>query len=328
MDKVYIRNELKEVFLYVFLFVTFSLIVPLVAGFSFSGFSESFSEGLIHISDYLGTFLVYIFLMIASLFLIIYPLASLLVINKGEHPATQKNPTWFRIFTVSLIFNPEDSALWNLSEAMGLKGEKNFMRWSKNFFRVFIIATLIFGGLGILQVSNPALNVVGVPTQQLQQITVGSDIVFGSVVPAFSENGTFMFIMFFLLGIVAYFTSKFIKNKKLALAIFFLVGFTLIAPLMGVFWSSFHNIVYGNSDASLQAAFFFGMVGTWMTLLTGIFIYWLLWHFFNNLFIKLLSAIAVTEDIIFIALITWVSLLLFWLSVEYLAWRIRRGKTE
>jgi len=248
----------------------------------------------------------------------------LLIIKKGEHPATQPNPTWFRIFTVSMIFNPEDGALWQLSEAMGLKGEKNFMKWSGSILRVFVIAILMFGLLGIFQISNPTLNVVGVPTQELQQITVGSDIVFGSVIPAFSENGTFLFILFFLMGVVAYFTSKYIKDKKMAKITFYVIGFALIAPLMGWFWRSLHNIVYGSSDASLNAAFFFGTVGTWMTLLTGIFVFWLMWHFFNNLFIKLLSAISIKEDITFIAWASWGVLLLLWITVEVLKRRWRK----
>lgn len=324
MSKEYIRNELKEVFLYVFLLVLFGFIIPLAAGFSWRGFEVSITSGLIHISDYLGTFLVYLFLLIASLFLIIYPLASLLIIRKGEHPATQDNPTWFRIFTVSWIFNPEDGALWQLSEAMGLKGEKNFMRWSKSILRVFVIAILMFGFLGILQISNPALNVVGVPTQELQQITVGSDIIFGSVIPAFSENGTFLFVLFFLAGVVAYLTSKYIKDKKMAKLVFFMVAIVILAPLMGLFWRSFHNIVYGSSDASLRAAFLFGTIGTWLTIFTGIFVFWLMWHFFNNLFIKLLSSIAIREDIKFIAIISWVALLLLWISVEFLGYRWRK----
>jgi len=325
MDKEYLKHEYKEIVLYLFIGIFFALIVPLGAGFIFGGFSESITSGLIHISDYLGTFLVYIFLIIASLFVVIFPISSLIFIKKGEHPATQSNPTWFRIFTVSWIFNPEDGALWQLSEALGMRGEKNFMKWSRSILRIFVVSTLMFGLLGIFQISNPSLNVVGVPVQELQQITVGSDIIFGSVIPAFSENGMFLIILFFLAGIIGYFTAK-MKDKKTAKLIFFLVCFLLLAPLMGFFWMSFHNIVYGNSDASLHAAFMFGTIGTWITILTGTFVPWLMWHFFNNLFIKLLSAIAVTEDIVFISIVSWIALFLFWITIEFFLYRSKKRK--
>jgi len=49
MDKKYVRHELKEVFLYVFLVVFFTLIISLYAGFVTRGFEPSISSGIIHI---------------------------------------------------------------------------------------------------------------------------------------------------------------------------------------------------------------------------------------------------------------------------------------
>lgn len=322
----YIKKEVQEIILYLFIGIVLVFILPLLAGFSLKGFEESITSGMINISDYLGTYLLYLFFMIVGLFLIIFPISSLLTIKKGEHPATQKNPTWFRIFTVSMIFNPQDGALWYLSEALGFKGEKNFMRWSTNILRLFIIGILIFGSLALVQVSNPAFNVVGVPSGEhlAQQITPSSDVIFGSAIPSFAENGFLLFILFFFLGIDAYLCARFIKDKKMALMVFFLLGLLVISPLMGLIWASIHSVVYGNSDAKLLATFLFATISCVMTILTGIFIGFLSWHFFNNFAIKMSEIVSNTEDIFFIGGIILASILFLWILGELYFWR--KGK--
>jgi len=328
-NKRWIRKEIMEIILYIFIGIVVCIIFPLVMGFSFRAFEETLVSGLINISDYLGQYLIYVFFIIGSLFLIIYPIASLIVIRRGEHPATQDKPRWYRIFTVSYIFNPEDGALWQLSEYLGLKGKKNLMKWSTNILRVFIIAILIFGVLGIVQVVNPKFNVVGVPQAQLkQQITATSDIAFGSGIPSFSENGVLFFVLFFLLGVDAYLCSRLIKDKETALVVFFMIALLVISPLMGLGWMSFHSIVYGNSEASMLATFIFGWLGSTMTILTGLFIFWFIWHFFNNLFIKLAELVTVKEDIIFIAIIVLGLIALFWIIIEVWLYLRKRKKRQ
>ncbi len=331
LDK-YIKHEVQEIILYVFIGIVVVFILPIIAGFSLGGFEESIISGIINISDYLGTYLIYLFFMIVGLFLILYPIASLLTIKKGEHPATQKNPTWFRIFTVSMIFNPEDGALWHLSEGLGFKDKKNFMRFSRNILRMFIIGILLFGSLAILQINNPALNVVGVPSGEhlAQQITPTSDVIFGSAIPSFAENGFLLFILFFFLGVDAYLCAKFIKDPKIALLVFFLIALFVISPLMGATWASIHSVVYGNSDAKLHATFLFATISSIMTILTGLFIWFFLWHFFNNASIKLSEIMTTnTEDIIFIGIIVLFAIAFLWILGEILYWRFKkrnRGK--
>ena len=323
----YVRNEVQEILLYLFFGVFFALLLPLIAGFSLHGFQESFESGLISISNYLGTFLVYLFMIIASLFLVIFPIASLLLIRKGELPATQSKPKWFRIFTVSWIFNVEGSALYQLSESIGLKGNRNFMNWSKNILRVIVFSILIFGTLGLIQVANPEFNVVGVPSSQqlTQQITPTSDVIFGAAIPAFAENGVLMFFLFLFMGVVAYFTSK-MKDKKMALLTFFLVGILIVSPIVATGWASFHSLVYGNSDASLLATWIFGYLGSVITILTGVFIWFFSWHFFNNLFIKLSSVIEATEDIFFITIIILALIAILWGVIEFLLFRRKKKR--
>lgn len=319
----YFERQIFEIIFYLFL-GGFVLFASVFGGFSLRGFAESFETGLIGISGYLGTLLIYMPLMIIAFVLIIFPIMNLLFIKKGDHPATQDNPGWLRIFTVSYIFNPEDGALWQLGK---LLKEKNIMRWSTNILRVLAISILFFGFMGILSLSYPQLNVVGVPQAQLQQITVASDVIFNSAIPSFSENGTLAFLLFFLLGINAYICAKFFKEKGTRMMVFFIIALLLIAPFVGLVWMSFHSIVYGSSAVSLQATFIFGWLGSTITILTGIFLFWFIWHFMNNFFVKLSELIILKEDIFLISIIIWVIFLISYVSVEILlAKRKKRGK--
>lgn len=314
-----------EIILYLFIGILVTIILPIMVGLSFRGFEETFRAGLISISDYLGTYLVYVFFIIGALFLTIYPIASLLILKRGEHPATKDKPKWYRIFSVSYLFNPEDGALWKISEALGNK--KNIMRWSTNIFRVIILSIIIFGAYGILIVSSPQFQVVGVPQAQLeQQITPTADVIFGAGIPSFSENGILLFVLFFLLGIDAFVCARFIKDKKTALLIFFIIAFFIICPLMGTFWMSLHRIVYGNSEASLLATWIFGFLGSAMTILTGIFIWWFMFHFMNNFFIKLSEIVTIKEDVVFISIIILAGILIFWILTELIMWRFRKKR--
>ena len=81
MDEKYVRNEKKEIFFYVFLIIFFGLIISISFGFAGRGFEESITSGIIHISAYLGTFIIYIPLLIISIALIMFPLASLSYID-------------------------------------------------------------------------------------------------------------------------------------------------------------------------------------------------------------------------------------------------------
>lgn len=317
----YVQRQVMEIILYIFIGLVFTIILPLIGGFSLKGFEESFS-GAIEVSSYLGQYLVYLFLIIGSLFLIIFPICNLLFIRKGEHPATQPNPKWYRIFTVSYIFNPEDGALWQLSEGLGLK--KNFMKWSTNILRVIMICIIFFGIYGLLIVSSPNLSIAGVPHKLPQQLSTSSDIIFGSALPSFAENGVLCLILFFLLGIPAYFCAK-LKDKKTALLVFFLLAIFIISPLVGLGWMSFHSIVYGNTEAGLFATFLFGTVGSILTISTGIFLFWFLWHFFNNLFLKLSETfIAVSEDIYLFTILALVILLALWVTIEIMVYRKKK----
>jgi len=306
------KTEIKEIIIYIFIGLTLCIFLPYFAGFVLRGFEENLQGQAFNIGSYLGQFIIYIPLIILSLFLIIFPIARLLAGDRKDHPATRKKPDWVTSLSVSLIHSPEENgALYRLFHYFKYKGKSNPMRWSISFWRNLIIALLFFGLLGIIQVNVPQLAVTGVPKTP-QQITATSDVLFGAGLPSFSENGWLCFTFFLLLGIWAYVCSK----LKLGLGVFFTIGFIIICPLMGLLWMGYHSIVYGASEAALFATFMFGMLGSMITLLTASFIYWLVWHFMNNFILKILPYVELKEDLVVILAVVWVILLISYIFIE------------
>jgi len=327
IDEVFFRNEGKEIVVYLFLAMIFAIIVPIFLGFALTGFSESFVEGAsLVFGSFLLSFLIYIPFTIVTIVLVIYPIASLLVIRKGEHPATQENPTIFRVFTVSFLFAPENGLLYRLFDRVGFEGRRNPMRFAKKILRVLGWSIVVFGILGIGQIAFPQLQIVGIPQIQAQQVSPTTEVLFTSFVPAWAETMTILFLLFFMGGIIAYFTAKFIRDKDFALIIFFTLLVLVASPLIGLSWGGIHNIVYGNSEVALFSAILFGFLGSIMTILTGTFIPFFVWHVMNNLFAKLLEIAPINEDVLFIAGGILAIFFLFMVSMEVWAFLRRRKR--
>jgi len=318
------RVELKELLVYIFIGILLFVLLPMTGGFILGGFSESFGPGGFNISTYLGAFVVYFFLMIGALALIIFPVARLFLLSRGQHPATQDKPSWWTLFTVSLIHSPEENGvLYRLFESIGLKGRKNPMKFSISMFRIFIISILIFGTLGILTIVYPQISISSAP-QTSQQVSVVSDVIFGSGIPAYVENGFLMFVFFLALGFNAYLCSRF----RLGLVGFFLIGFIFICPIMGFDWMLTHSLIYSNQETKLIATFIFGWVGSTLTLLTASFIPMLSWHFFNNFAIKLAEYSSSNEDLFFIAILVLVGIFVLWVLGELILRKFRKKPPE
>lgn len=319
-ENSWIRWELREIILYIFIGIMFLGVIPIFFGFGLKGFEESFSSDVIKISDYLGSYLIYIALGFIAFGCIIYSVASLISLKKGEHSATKPNPSWFRIFTVTYIFSPEQNGLlYKLSDYLGFKDNRNLMRWSKSWFRMIILGIIIFGWIAVLQISYPQLNVVGIPQGTLQQVTFGADVAFGAGIPSFTENGTLLFVFMLFMGINAYICAKY----KLGLATFFIIALLIITPIVLAGWMGFHAIVYGNSDSKLFQTGVFGGVGTIITILTGTFIWWFEWHFFSNVSVKIQKLGEANTDIIFFFVI-----ILSIITISYIFGEIYKYKSE
>jgi len=321
------RNEFREIVIYIFMAITFPLIIPLFLGFAFTGFEESFIRGAsLEFGSFLVNFLIYIGFTIATLGLVIFPIARLITIRKGEHPATQDNPTLFRIFTVSFLFAPENGLIYKLFDGLGLKGNKNPMRFFRSFIRIMVWSMLFFGALGIAQIAFPQLQVVGIPQIQVQQVSPTTEILFTSLVPAWSETMMILFVLFFLMGLSAYLISKFIKDDELGLILFFAFGILVASSLISISWGGLHRIVYGGSEIKFFATLVFGYLGSVMTILSGTFVPFFVWHVMNNLFASLAQRVPINEDIIFISGLIWFLFFFLVIAGEIITFRIRRKK--
>lgn len=292
----YQKKESVEIIFYLWMLAFRTVILPLAIGLSLLGFEESFVNGKpLEFGSLLASYLIYTPFIIGSIFLVIYPIANLIFIKKGQHPATQENPKWYRIFTVSLIHNPEQGAFYTLFRKLGLKKNQNFAKWTLSIIELSIISMIIFASLGALSLTFPQAQVTGIPNAVFQQVTPISEVLFISEPAAFSETATMMFLFLFLLGINAYICAKF----RLGIGTFFLIGFVIICPIMGLFWQSIHSIVYAASDQARFATFVFGWLGSTLTLATASFIPWISWHFWNNVFAKMAEIAPGNADVVF-----------------------------
>ena len=323
----FVKNEIKEIIVYIFLGVFTAIIIPIVVGFAFLGFQESFVSGAsLVFGSLLVTFIIYIVFTVATFALILFPIASIITLKEGEDPATKPNPTWFRIFTVSYLFSPENGLLYKMFESFGFSKERNPMRFTFNFLRVVALSILVFWLLGIVQVINPSLQFTGVPSLHAQQVTVTSDVLFVSLIPAWSETMTLLFILFLILGCFAYLTSKYVKDKNNALIYYFALSIFIGCTITALIWGGLHRIVYGSSDIALVSTLVFGFVGSLLTIASGTFIPFWVWHLFNNVYARLAKLVPANQDILFISFVLYFIFFGFYLFMEYLAWKSRKKK--
>ena len=313
----FFSHEINEITFYIIFGLIMTIIIPIFIGFAGEGFSESFVSGRpLQFGDFLTNYLIYyIMIVVALIGLPILKIREMVLTKREEHPANQKKPILFGVGYLS--DSEQDGLLYSLSSELGLK--KNFMRWSLSIFRVFIIGTLVFGGLGIIQVFTN-FSFVGIP-QMPFQVTPFGEAFFSAEPPAFAETMMAVFVFSLLMGLVGWFTSK-LKLGKMG---YFAIGI-FICLIVGIIWMGYHSAVYSNSEAKLLATFIFGFGGSLITLHTGTVWFWYLWHFFNNLFFHLGSVATFKEDVLLISVILWVLLLVTYISAEFFL--IKRRKRE
>ena len=319
IDKLskYIRVELLEIVFYIVFVITVTGLIPLAVGLSGRAFSESFKAvNPLKLSDYLGQYVVYYIFIIIALSLPIFAIAKLVTMNKGEHPSELKNPRFYNILSLSFLYDPEQGFLWWVSEKLGFKDNKNLFRWTKSIFRVFIIFILFFSSIYLMQVAFPKqmsfLTIAGKPQITLMQITPLSEVAFSTEPASTGETSTLLVLFTILMGINAYICAKF----KLGKTGFFIIGFLIICPILGLSWMSIHFLVYSSSDASLFSTFLFGWLGSSFVLAFSIAYIWILWHQINNSFAKMSEIVSIKEDLLFIGFIIWILILVAYISLE------------
>jgi fumarate reductase subunit D len=321
----FFRNEIKEILFYVFLGTLTAIIIPILIGFSFLAFEESFVRGnSLQFGDLLVTFMIYYIFTVATFALVIFPIGAMIMLKKGQHPATQEKPSFFSLFSVSYIFSPENGMFYRMFESVGLSGKRNPMRWSFSFLRVIAVSILVFWALGIAQIAFPNLQVVGVPQLQAQQVTVASDVAFVSLIPAWSETMTILFLFFLILGGISWFVSKNVKDKSSAMFTYFALAIIIGCSIIALLWSGLHRIVYGGSEVAILSTLIFGFIGSFLTLASGTFIPFWIWHIFNNVYARLSQLVPANEDIIFISVILYAIFAFGYIFLEVWLYRNRK----
>ena len=321
-NKIDLKRGILEICFYLFI-IGIAFMLVYFAGLSLRGFESEIVGGALNIQSYFGNYLLYQGLLIIAILLILFAVMNMFFIRKGETPWAQDKPAWYRIMTVSWIYNPEQSFLWFLFKKY--KGVKE-IKWMTNIVRILFLATIVFGILGLLQLFVPQLAVSGLPPTQ--QFTETSDIIFSSVIPSLGENGALLFATFLLSGLFAYLVARFVKNKDMRQIIFWTLFFFIVVPAMGLLWMSYHSVVYGNSEASLLATFLFGSVSIALIGLTGIFIFFFMGHFFNNFVLKLTQFIAERENLAIYYGIGIFIIIIIYLIFEYRTRKRRKRSAE
>lgn len=313
------QHEIKEISFYVIFGLIMTVLLPIFLGFVLEAFKGSFVAGRpLQFGDIIVTYMIYYIMIIAGLIgLPILKLREMFVTKRGEDVAEQSKPS---ALAVAYLHDPEvDGALWNFFRFMGYKGKKNPMRFTLSMFRMFIIGTLIFATLGMLQTMNPKAQFVGIP-QLPFQFTETAEVLFTAEPPAFAETTMMIFVLSLLMGLNAFVVSKF----KMPKGVYWFIALVFVCPLVGLGWMGFHNIVYGNSETALFATFIFGWLGSTITVLFGTWILWYCWHFWNNIFAKVREVVPANEDIIFVSAVLIVLLLIFWIGTEILIRRMKK----
>ena len=316
----WIPQEVGEISAYVLLGLIMTIVIPVYIGFAMGGFEESIQSGeAITIGSILGTYMLYyIFIIVALIGLPMLKVREMFITNRGEHPANQSNP---RLFSVGIIHDPQqDGLLYNAFDGLGLKGNKNPMRWSNSYLRMFALGILIFSIIGIMQLFT-GFSFVGLPQQVPQQLTDAGKVFFSAEPPAFAETGLILLVFMLLLGIGAWISSKF----KLGKIGYYTMG-VVSAIISSIIWLGYHNIVYGSSSVAMTYTLVFGFVGCLMTLLLGSFIWFYLFHFANNFYIALGNQAIIREDTILFAIIGIAVYTLIYVSAEVLLYKYKKKK--
>lgn len=193
----------------------------------------------------------------------------------------------------------------------------------KNLFRLIIASLIFFSILGLVctLTTTDEVNTFFVPIPEYmkilpqQQIMPAGDLLLSTEPAAIAETMFFICIFSIISTIILNITKK--RNRVWLISTFTAI---LISGTGG--WILYHTLKYGGQEASLLAVLFFGFFGTLITLLSGSFIPWHIWHFTNNFFGRL--AMLYANDVILI----WSSVVLIFLVLITISFFLLKRKKQ
>lgn len=190
-----------------------------------------------------------------------------------------------------------------------------------NFFqnplKLFLLSSIIFTVFGVFTIfTNQTYFVTGVMTLK-QQFTPLTNILFSAALVPIAENLGVAFLWAMFMLSFRYFAKK--RNISPGVFMFLCILFSIF--IFGLYGFLNHILRYGTSTvASLKVAMSWGIFGGLLTVLTGSFIPFWVWHLTNNLFLDLTKYY--TNDLI--SIFSGVSV--FFLIILYLLFFMKRSK--
>lgn len=162
-------------------------------------------------------------------------------------------------------------------------GETPSARFFKRFstIQILFLSIIFFLSLGIFSFVTKQQSFTGLDLLP-QQFTAVQSIIYSTLLIPAAENLGAAFVLAASLLILRFVSKKYNLGKNN------FIGFAYLTPIIvAIFWFAWHVSVYSGSDVNLVTVFIFGLLGGFITLITGSFIPFLIMHMSNNLLFDL-----------------------------------------
>lgn len=264
-DTFDMKKEAKELMiLWIYIFV-FAIVIPSFAGLVLFGFE---------LPEFVSSFTFYNALLTSAIVLTIIKMVE--IMSKGK-------------YANALVHDPE--------KAPAVFGK---IKLFKKPLKLFVVCLAIFSVIGLISTifSSPQISYFFAETPQFvtlfpqQQVTETGRLLLSAEPAALAETMFFVTIFSVISTIILNIRKKRDKvYSTLTFVICWLVG--------SIGWAVYHSLKYLARETSLLFTLLFGTIGSTMTLLSGSFIPWHVWHFANNFF-KELASLGYGKDVILI----------------------------
>lgn len=138
---------------------------------------------------------------------------------------------------------------------------------------------------GWISFLGAAFNIFFFPAKQsTQQLTEFANF-WSYIEPAVTVES---FLLFFIIGMELTILTLIFRKLKISNKILYTIASLIIFSVInGFLWMNLHRIRYGATEGSMLYTFFFGALGTFLTLALGSVIFFWVWHYTNNGFLAL-----------------------------------------
>jgi hypothetical protein len=311
--------------------IVMSIGIPLFLGFAAKGFEGGFT------GEFMSKYVFYYGLVFASILIIIsLTVREIILSYKNKNVENFRRVTPFS--TVILHDPMEDGLLGTLAKKTSKDENKKSwfekaVRWITSPVRLFLLSVIIFSIVGL---GSGLTNTFFVKAPNVEmQATETAQIYFSAEPASFGETMFHIALLALQYGLLLYFC----RRINLSFAVFLMLALLILPVVGGLEWMAMHILRYGARETDLVTTFIFGYVGYDLTIASGSFIPWYVWHFDNNMFRKMFcytmdasgkctSQIASDEKITIITIAVLTLILIAWISVEILIAKSKKKAPE